>query len=142
MQHLFKYKLSIFSIFLFILPVSGQGQAFFNAPEDFTFMKRELNAGVHFFVAPEREELLTEETLFKFEQTIATGGIYIDSKNFVFLPFRQDKWSYRIEAGPIFGKGDFADSSAIKYIDAETSPAGIRLNGEIDFSTRYYWDDR
>lgn len=142
MQHLIKYKFLVFTILMFISPLWGQGQAYFNTPEALIFMKREINAGVHVFAAPEREELLTDETLYRFEQILATGGIFFESNNYVFLPFRQDMWSYRIEAGPIIGKGEFADSSAIKYIDAETSPVGLRLNGEIDFSTRYYWDDR
>ena len=123
-----------------VFPV--RGQIIFQHPEDMTFIKKELNSGFKFNLSPEGEEFFTDETFFQLEQTIAVAQLFVENRNLVFLPSRQEQWRFNIEIGPFFGKGLIADSSAVEYIDANTSPAGLRGNAGATYSSRFYWDNR
>lgn len=142
MRYLFRPKFFLLVMVLLMTGSAVTGQSLFSNSEDLTFMKRELNAGLNLFVRPEKEDIRTEETLFRLEQTPIAGQLFIENSNFVFLPFRQDQWRYSLQAGPFFGTGTFADSSSNRSIEADMSPRGLRLKADIDFSTRFYWDSR
>ncbi len=140
------YKLR-YLLFLFvggiIIPVCTlSGQTPFENLETWTYIKRELNTGIKFYLIPEKEELRTDNTLFAFDQIISAAAIEIVNNSMIYLPSRQEKWSYHIELGSFLGKGNLADSSATEYIDANYSPSGYRGKLRAAYVNRFYWDSK
>lgn len=142
MYYSFSYRFILFTFIFLLFAYFSSGQTAFGEPEATTFIKREFNAGLKFKVAPERDVIKTDESLFSVEQTIGTAAIELVSKNMIYLPARQEQWSYRFELGPFMGKGNLTDSTAKEYIDAELSPSGIRSNLQGAYSSRFYWDSK
>ncbi len=142
MQHKIRVSFIVFTLFLIFSSFSLYGQILFENPESMTFIKKEFNAGLRFSMTPEREELYTEETLFSVEQNIGAAAIELVSKNIVYLPARQEQWSFQFIAGPYLGKGNLADSSATENMDADLSPSGVRGRLQGAYSSRFYWDSR
>ncbi len=142
MQYKFRITPFVFTLFIMLLAASLSGQNLFENPETVTFAKREFNAGLRFTLAPEREELYTDESFFAVEQNIGSAAIELVSNNMVFLPARQEQWRLQFIAGPYMGKGSLADSSATEFIDADLSPSGVRGRLQGDYSSRFYWDSK
>lgn len=142
MQHLFRHGLILLICLFIFSPFTSSGQTLSVDQEANIYIKKELNTGVKFLVAPEREELRTDESVFLIEQTIGAGVFELFSNNIVYLPSRQEQWGYLLELGPFQGKGNFIDSSSIENIDAEITPAGLRGKLGASYSSRYYWDSK
>lgn len=142
MQHTHRYLFFFLFVVLYLPPYKSYSQKQTEDLAPFTFIKREFNAGIKFSTKPEREALITDESFFSFEQTAGAALIQLVNSNIVFLPARQEQWSFQLELGPFCGKGNLIDSSAIQYIDAKTNPTGIRGRLSAAYTSRFYFDSK
>lgn len=108
----------------------------------FFYIKKELNAGVVLSFDKEREELRTDKTRDFEEFRKGSAAFRWENRTWILLPYRQENWNVRFEAGPYFGKGDWIDSSDIQIIDAKQKLAGMGSNLQASYSGRFYFDQK
>ncbi|HDR50606.1 MAG TPA: hypothetical protein ENN90_03155, partial [Mariniphaga anaerophila] len=106
------------------------------------FIKKELTTGVVFSFDANREELRTDGS-YNFEE-LENAALHFrwKNQNWNYLPNRQETWSYSVEAGPWFGKGDLIDSTGVEVIDAEQERTGLRGMAHVNYSSRFYFDKK
>lgn len=107
---------------------------------DFSFIKKELNTGAFFTYKTEREELRTQDYRHYEDLSNAFSGMRFENRNWIYLPHRQESWSYSLEAGLFAGKGDYMDSSRVKQIEAGHELAGVLGSLRGNYSGRFYID--
>jgi hypothetical protein len=106
------------------------------------FIKKERNTGVVFSFDANREELRTIGS-YNFEELQKGAlGFKWENRNWSYLPDRQETWSYLLEAGPYFGKGDLVDSTGVEVIDAEQKRTGLRGIAQVSYTSRFYFDQK
>jgi hypothetical protein len=141
-QKMKNFGLIGFTVLLGLLFFSEKG--FSQSQKDstllFTFIKKELNTGVVFSYGAEREELRTDKSKYFEELKKINAGFRWENRNWIYLPYRQETWNLLFEAGPLFGKGDWIDSTKVQYIDAEQKVAGLQGNVQANYSARFYFD--
>jgi hypothetical protein len=104
------------------------------------FIKKELNTGVVFSFGAERDEFRTDKSRNFEELRKARAGFRWENRNWIFLPYRQETWNILFDAGPVYGKGDWIDSTKIRAINAEQNLTGIQGNVQANYSARFYFD--
>lgn len=106
------------------------------------FIKKELNTGVYLNGANEREEIRTDETLQNEERFTGTPGFQFQNRIWNFLSYKQEFIDLTFDVGPFFGLGNWTDSTALQLIDGDQTTVGLRAKLGIDYSSRFYYDDR
>lgn len=136
------FSLTTVLFVLIILPTKVSAQPENENSAKNYFIKKELTTGVVFSFDANREELRTDGS-YNFEK-LENGALHFrwKNQNWNYLPYRQETWSYSIEAGPYFGKGDFIDSSGVEVIDAEQKRTGLRGMAHVNYSSRFYFDQK
>ncbi|SHF74103.1 hypothetical protein SAMN05444274_10880 [Mariniphaga anaerophila] len=124
----------------FMFFVETQAQSFADSSALYFFIKRELNTGAVFSFDSGREEYRTEKFRNFEELTKGMASFRWESRNWIFLPYRQEAWNIAFEAGPYLGKGDWIDSSAVQSIDAEQKLVGVGTNVQANYTARFYFD--
>jgi hypothetical protein len=134
------YKCSVFFIAGMFFISTAFAQSNTDSATHFSFIKKELNTGAFFTFNTEREELRTQDYRHYEDLSKAFSGLRFENRNWIYLPHRQEKWSYSLEAGPFAGSGDYIDSSRVKHIDAVQDVTGMLGSLQGHYSGRYYID--
>lgn len=133
--------LSIYLPFIFVLAVFvAQAQEQEIGNEVVSFKKSEINWGLVLDVSKETEELLSDESRFNEERKLFNSKFRVENTFWNLLDYKQERLSFKLEAGPYGGYGDWIDSSNVEYITAEQDFYGVRTSANIDYSYRYYYD--
>jgi len=114
----------------------------FKNSEIFLFQKNEIDWGLHYYSGTEREETRTE-TWREYEE-LTTGAVKFQFKNqfWNFQEFKQERYDFNLEAGPLWGNGNWIDSSAVANIDAGHKIFGLRTNASASYASRYYYNNK
>lgn len=127
-------------MFLSVYTVFGQYQG--NKSEVYFYEKNELNFGLQYEANSEREQLLTDFT--KEYEEMATGFVKFQFKNnyWNFLDSKQEHIKFNFEVGPLWGNGNWMDSTQVENIEADHKVFGLRTNASIDYLQRYYYSNK
>lgn len=127
-------------LFLSVYTVSGQYQG--NKSEVYFYEKNELNFGLQYEANSEREQLLTDFT--KEYEEMETGFVKFQFKNnyWNFLDSKQEHIKFNFEVGPLWGNGNWMDSTQVENIEADHKVFGLRTNASIDYLQRYYYSNK
>lgn len=136
---------SIFSLVVLMLIISVSdsfAQYNFKNSETFQFQKNEIDWGLHYYSGSEREEIRTE-TWGEFED-LTTGAVKFQFKNqsWNFLEYKQERFDFNIEAGPLWGNGNWSDSSLVANVKAKHRIFGLRTNASASYASRYYYNNK
>lgn len=142
MRYFLPFRITFLSCLLIIASFTSGGQSLLKKPDTNLFIRKELNTGIKFSSAPEREELFTDLSRFLTDQTLGKAALEFFGNTMIYLPSRQETWNYFLELGPYFGNGDLIDSTAIEFINADISPKGLRGRLGAEYSSRFYWDEK
>jgi len=114
----------------------------FKNSEIFLFQKNEIDWGLHYYSGTEREETRTE-TWREYEE-LTTGAVKFQFKNqfWNFQEFKQERYDFNLEAGPLWGNGNWIDSSAVANIEADHKIFGLRTNASASYASRYYYNNK
>jgi len=110
--------------------------------EAFFYKKKELNTGVFFYGNGEREELRTDFSKTFDEINFTSGAFQFKNSYWNFLDYKQDFLEFVFEVGPFYGAGNWMDSSFVENIQADQTQIGVRANVSVDYSSRYYYNER
>ena len=135
-----------FLILPILLFVSGfntvVAQIDFNNYETFFYKKKELNLGAVYYTHNEREELRTDA--WREYEKISTGAAKFQIKNqfWNYLNYKQEQIVFNFEAGPLWGNGNWVDSSAVGNAVADHKILGFRTNAYAGFLSRFYYTNK
>lgn len=137
-------KAVVFSL-VFILIVSSNivfAQYNFKNSEIFQYQKNEINWGFHYVANPEMEETRTE--FWREYEELFTGAAKFQFSNHYwnFQEFRQERIDFNLDAGPLWGNGNWIDSSAVANIEADHKIAGLRTNASAGYTSRFYYNNK
>ncbi len=131
-------------IVLILTAFANRSQAQYNFKNSgvFLFQKNEIDWGLHYYASTEREEIRTE--LWREYEELATGPAKFQFKNrfWNFLDYKQERFEFNIEAGPLWGNGNWIDSSAVANIEAGHKIFGLRTNASANYASRYYYNNK
>ncbi|QIA09274.1 hypothetical protein [Draconibacterium halophilum] len=134
-------QICLLLIFVFTMFVAGAQEQEINN-DVVSFKRSELNWGLIMGVSKETEELLSDESRFNDERTLFNGKFRLENTYWNLLDYKQERLSFRFEAGPYGGYGDWVDSSKVEYITADQDFYGVRTSANIDYNYRYYYDTK
>lgn len=129
-------------IAVFVVPVSGWAQLHKIQTDKLEFRRHEINWGLNYSGANEREEWNSEVASYNEELTTNSAKIWIENRFWDFTEDRQQQFDISAKAGPLWGKGNWNDSSYIEEIDAEHRLTGVRAAISADYSFRFYYNNR
>ncbi len=133
-----------FNVILFLLTIIGsvKAQQNFDTTGVRFYEKKEITWGTLYHANKEREELLTD--ISKQYEEVSTGEIKFQFRNryWSFLDLKQEQMELNVEAGPLWGNGNWVDSSYIYNRVADHSILGFRVNGSISYNNRFYYVDK
>lgn len=141
-----KYTLiAIFGLIVIVLLVSAQGvfaQYYFKNAKIYDFQKHEFNQGLHFNFNAEREETRTE--FLRAYEELNNGAVKFQLQNrfWNLMDYKQEKIEFNIEAGPLWGNGNWVDSSSVANIEADHKIFGLRTFASASYSSRFYYNDK
>jgi len=128
---------------LLIISVSDSfAQYNFKNSETFQYQKNEIDWGLHYYSGSEREEIRTD-TWGEFEE-LTTGAVKFQFRNqfWKFLEYKQERFDFNVEAGPIWGNGNWGDSSLVANVEAKHRIFGLRTNALASYASRYYYNNK
>ena len=136
---------SVVSLIVLILIISVKesfAQYDFKNSEIFLFQKNEIDWGLHYYSGSEREETRTE-TWREYEE-LTTGAVKFQFKNqfWNFQDYKQERFDFNLEAGPLWGNGSWIDSLAVANIEADHKIFGLRTNASASYASRYYYNKK
>ena len=136
-------KAKVFLI-VFILIISNVGFAQYNFKnsEIFHYRKNEINWGLLYAANPEMEETRTE--FWREYDELFTGAAKFQFSNHIwnFQEFKQERVDFNLEAGPLWGKGSWIDSSEVANIEADHKIFGLRTNASANYASRFYYNKK
>ncbi len=137
------FKTALFLIILlFSIPFEGLCQFRLAEPEKAEYRKQEINWGLNFSSVKQRESLKTDSSEYFEEMTNGTLNFFANNKFWHFNEFKQEQFSFSAQAGPLWGRGSWNDSTKIQEIDADHRIAGLRGYAVADYSYRFYYNSR
>jgi hypothetical protein len=71
-----------------------------------------------------------------------TADFFLENRIWDYTETRQHEFYGSVKAGPLWGQGNWNDSSNIEEIDAEHKLKGLRAAISADYSVRYYYNNR
>ena len=145
-QEMNKYTFfSILSLIVLILAISsgnGLAQYNFKNAEIFQFKKQEINWGLHYYAGTEREETRTEFWREYEELTAGSVKFQLNNRLWNFLDNKQESFEFNLEAGPLWGNGNWIDSSSFANMEADHKIFGLRTNVSANYASRYYYNNK
>ena len=134
------FSLTVLIIFARITP--GLGQYSFKNSKISEFQKKEFNWGLHYNADAEQEETRTE--LWREYEKLNTGAVkfHVNSRLWNFMDFKQEKIEFYLETGPVWGKGNWIDSSSVANIEADHKIAGLRTFTSASYASRFYYNNK
>ena len=117
-------------------------QYYFKNADINDFQKREFNHGFHFNFNTEREETRTE--FWREYEKLNIGAVKFQMQNrfWNFMDYKQEKIEFNIEAGPMWGNGNWTDSSQLANIEADHKILGLCGNASASYSSRFYYNNK
>ncbi len=106
------------------------------------YYKKELNSGFRFGGNSEREELRTDETRQYEKTTTGEANFQFSNNYWKFYDYMQERLEFNFEVGPFGGFGNWVDSSNVEDINADHNLFGIRSRVSVDYSNRYYYNQK
>lgn len=140
--YLYRTLLLLISVILLIEPETVQAQIDFNDSDIHFFRKKEFNLGAVFDGNNEREELCTDESREYEELMSGSVKLLLNSQFWNYLDYKQEQIIFNIEAGPVWGYGNWIDSSKVANAIADHTIFGFRMNGQVEYINRYYYSDK
>ena len=135
---------TVFS-FVFILIASsniGFAQYNFKNAEIFQYQKNEINWGLHYVANTEMEETRTEYWREYEEQFTGAAKFQFNNRYWYFQEFRQERLEFNLEAGPLWGNGNWIDSSEVANTVADHKIFGLRTNASANYTSRFYYNKK
>lgn len=127
---------------LFSIPVESWCQFRLAEPEKTEYRKQEINWGLNFSSVKQRESLKTDSSSYYEEMTNGTVNFFANNQFWHFNDNKQEQFSFAVQAGPLWGRGSWNDSTNIQEIDADHRIAGLRGYAMADYSYRFYYNTR
>lgn len=106
----------------------------------FFYKKQEQNLGIKYYSKEMREELISPDSRSFEELSQSSATFQFTNRIWNYLDYKQEKFEFNAEIGPVWGSGNFIDSSFYEYIVADENIAGITAQAEVCYVNRYYWD--
>jgi hypothetical protein len=130
----------IISNFLFVK--TGFAQYNFKNSEIFQYQKNEINWGLHYYAGTEREE--TRTGFWREYEELNSNAVKFQFKNLYwnFQETKQERIEFNLEAGPLWGNGNWIDSSAVANIEAGHKIFGLRTNASANYVSRFYYNKK
>ncbi|HCE59018.1 MAG TPA: hypothetical protein DER09_14585 [Prolixibacteraceae bacterium] len=129
-------------IAVFVVPVSGLAQLHKIQTDKLEFRRHEINWGLNYSGANERESWKTDDAKYYEEISTNSVNLFLENRYWNFSENRQQQFFVSAKAGPLWGNGNWNDSSYIEEIDAEHRLTGLRAAISADYSLRYYYNNR
>jgi hypothetical protein len=106
----------------------------FKNSENFMYQKNEIDLGLHYYAGSEREETRTE--MWREYEELTTGAVKFQFQNrfWNFLDYKQERFDFNVEAGPLWGNGNWIDSSSVANIEADHKVFGFRTNASASYA--------
>ena len=134
----------VFLIVIILTSAANKGfaQYRFKNSEMFQYQKNEIDWGLHYYTGTEREETRTD--LWREYEELTKSAIKFQFKNrsWNFLDYKQERFDFNIETGPLMGKGNWIDSSVVANIEADRKIYGLRTNASANYASRYYYNNK
>ena len=129
-------------VFILISSNVGFAQYNFKNSEIFHYRKNEINWGLLYAANPEMEETRTE--FWREYEELFTGAAKFQFSNHLwnFQEFKQERVDFNLEAGPLWGNGNWIDSSEVANIEAGHKIFGLRTNASANYVSRYYYNNK
>lgn len=137
------YSVLLYIVFILVISTgSSFAQYSFKNSEIFQFQKQEINWGLNYYAGSEREETRTE--FWREYEELTTGAVKLQLNNRLwnFLENKQEQFEFNLEAGPLWGNGNWIDSSAVANIEADHKIFGLRTNASANYVSRYYYNSK
>jgi hypothetical protein len=137
------YSVLLYIVFIQVISTgSSFAQYSFKNSEIFQFQKQEINWGLNYYAGSEREETRTE--FWREYEELTTGAVKLQLNNRLwnFLENKQEQFEFNLEAGPLWGNGNWIDSSAVANIEADHKIFGLRTNASANYVSRYYYNSK
>lgn len=132
----------VFSLSFSCISQNAFGQYVFDGNKILEFQKRELNWGANFSTNQEREELRTNGSRAYEELGSRSATFQFKNRVWNFLDFKQEQFDFNFEVGPLWGNGDWIDSTAAAYRVADQNIFGLRTSASASYTNRYYYNDK
>ena len=129
-------SLSIFSAKI------GIAQYDFKNSEVYDFHKQEFNWGLHYSLSNEREETRTEFWREYEKLKSNSAKFQINSRFWNFLDNKQEQIMFNLEAGPLWGNGNWVDSSSVANVVADHTVFGLRTLASARYASRFYYNKK
>lgn len=132
-------------LFICILILTGNpvfAQYKFEENQIMDFQKRELNWGVNYNSKSDREEFRTNKSRNYEELVFGAATFQLNSRNWNFLDFKQEQFDFNVELGPLWGNGNWIDSTHLANKMADHSIFGVRGNAAISYSNRFFYNNK
>ena len=125
-----------------LISSKGNAQYQFDKSDVFKYQKREFNLGLNFKSANERDVLNTDESFYNEELRNNIVSFGLNSRFWNLVDNKQERFDFKIDLGPLWGKGNWIDSTKVADIEADHKIAGLRAAASVDYSYRYYYNSR
>lgn len=106
------------------------------------FQKRELNWGVIYNSKNDREEFLTDNSRNYEELVTGAASFRLNSRYWDFLDYKQEHFDFNVEIGPLWGNGNWIDSTHLANQMADHNIFGMRGNAAISYSNRFFYNNK
>jgi hypothetical protein len=136
-------SINVLIVFILIFFTNSSfAQYNFKNSEIFLFQKNEIDWGLHYYTDTEMEETRTE--MWREYEELTTGAVKFQFKNrfWNFLDYKQERFEFNFEAGPLWGNGNWIDSSSVANIEADHKIFGLRTNASASYASRYYYNNK
>ncbi len=135
-------NLTLVIIVVLVSVQSVFAQYYFKNAKIYDFQKREFNRGLHFNVNTERED--TRSELWREYEELNNGAVkfQLQYRSWNFRDYKQEKYEFNVEAGPLWGKGNWIDSSSVANVEANHKIFGLRTNVSAGYSSRFYYNEK
>ncbi len=140
--NLYKGLLILGSVFFIVELNNVFAQQNFDNSDIHFYQKKELNWGALFYGNNEREELRTDESREYEEIITATAKFLFKNQIWNYLDYKQEQFIFNFEAGPLWGYGNWIDSSHVKNAIADHNVFGFRTNGFVEYTNRFYYSNK
>ncbi len=135
----FRY-LFIWTLVLLSFVVSAQVES--ENTDNLFYNKKELSFGFRLGGNSEREEFRTDETRNYEEITTGEANFQFSNRYWKFYDYMQERLEFNFEVGPFVGFGNWVDSTNVENINADHNLFGIRTAISVDYSNRYYYNQK
>ena len=110
--------------------------------ENLDFQKSEINWGLRYNSDSEREETRTDIT--RIYEELKTGEVKFQVKNrfWNFLEDKQEQIEFNFETGPVWGNGNWIDSSSVENVEADHKISGLRTYASANYNSRFYYSKK